>query len=255
MKIIVCIKQVPDTEASIVSNGKTIDESAVSSWILNPYDEFAVEEAVKLKEAAEDVEVVAVSLGPERAEEVFQTALAMGADRGIHIVTDEFHDPALVAAALAAAIHEDGMPELVFTGTYAIDDNACQVHLRLAHLLEASAAINVSDFLWADGGAEVTRDVAGAEERLFLPAPAVVAVTKGINKPRYPTLPNIMKARKKEILRKEVSDLGLDASLPAMQVMEIEAPEEFTGGRILKGENSDTVSELVDLLRNQAGVV
>lgn len=256
MKIFVCIKQVPDTEAKIVSDGVSIDESAVDKWILNPYDEFAVEEAVRVKEEFGGFEVVALSLGPDRVKEVFHSALAMGADRGIHINTDAPLDPAQVAAALASAITADGMPQLIFTGTLAIDDCANQVHLRLARHLGASAAINVSSFSWNGKGAEVASEAGGgSRNRLFLPAPAVVAVTRGINKPRYPTLPNIMKAKKKEIRRIEPGDLATGSGSPAVQITAIEAPEEFEGGTILGGEPGDAVPELVDRLRNEARVV
>lgn len=256
MKIFVCIKQVPDTEATVVPDGAGIDESAVEKWILNPYDEYAVEEAVKLKEASGEAELVAVSLGPERAKSAFQTALAMGADRGIHIVSDDAYDPAQTADALAAAIREDGEPSIVFTGILAIDDYAGQVHLRLAQCLEASASVNVTAFEWTDAGAEVTRTSGGgAQERLFLRPPAVVAVTKGINKPRYPTLPNIMKAKKKEIRRLTPADVGLESDRKAMEVRTLEAPEEVSGGRILEGDHTAATAELVGLLRDEARVV
>jgi electron transfer flavoprotein beta subunit len=254
MKIFVCIKQVPDTEAKIVANGTGIDQSAVQKWILNPYDEYAVEEAVKLKEASGEAEVVAVSLGPERAKSAFQTALAMGADRGVHIVSDDAHDPARTAEALAAAIRQDGEPSLVFTGILAIDDYACQVHLRLAERLEASAAVNVTAFEWTGDGAEVTRTGGGgARERIFLGPPAVVAVTKDINKPRYPTLPNIMKAKKKEIRRLSPSDVGLNGTAGGIEVTALEVPQEASGGKILEGDQA--ASELAELLRDEARVV
>jgi electron transfer flavoprotein beta subunit len=256
MNIFVCIKQVPDTEATIVPNGAGIDESAVQKWILNPYDEYAVEEAVQLKEGSGGAELVAVSLGPERAKSAFQTALAMGADRGIHIVSDEAYDPAQTAEALAAAIRADGEPTIVFTGVLAIDDYACQVHLRLAQRLHASAAVNVTAFQWTGDGAEVTRTGGGgAQEKIFLRPPAVVAVTKDINKPRYPTLPNIMKAKKKEIRRLTPADVGLDGDAGTMGITAMEAPQEVSGGRILEGDHSATAAELAGLLRDEARVV
>jgi len=256
MKIFVCIKQVPDTEATIATDGDAIDESAVKKWILNPYDEFAVEEAVRIKEALGDVEVVAVSLGPERVKSAFHTALAMGADRGIHVLADEIHDPAQTAAGLAAAIQHDGDPTLVLTGILAIDDYACQVHLRLAQHLDAAAAINVTALDWTDQGARVTRSAGnGSEEILLLPAPAVVAATKGLNQPRYPTLPNIMKAQKKEIRQLVPTELGLDLRDPAVEVIGIEPPREFSGGKILDHEPAHAAAELVGWLHHEAQVI
>jgi len=145
---------------------------------------------------------------------------------------------------------------LIFTGTVAIDDCANQVHLRLAHNLGASAAINVSSFSWTDEGAEVFSEAGnGSRNRLLLKAPAVVAVTRGINKPRYPTLPNIMKAKKKEVRRIELDALETGSGSPAVEITAIEAPEEFTGGTILEGESADTVPELVDRLHNEVRIV
>ena len=146
MNIYVCVKQVPDTEAKItLKDGKSIDESGIK-WILNPYDEYGVEEALKLKEKQGSGEVVAVCLGPERAQESIRMALAMGADRALHVVCDPPVDHLVVAKALAGAIKADGEPGLVFAGKQAIDDDSYQVHVRLARHLSIGVVTNVIGF-------------------------------------------------------------------------------------------------------------
>ena len=256
MNIYVCLKQVPDTEAKISLKGETgIDESGIK-WIISPYDEYGVEEALKLKEKGGGAEVVAVCLGPERAQESIRMALAMGADRALHITADAPLDHLLIARALANAIKNDGEAGVIFTGKQAIDDDAVQVHIRLAHALGASVATNVTAFEFQEGTVRVSREIdEGAHEKMELKTPAVIAVTKGINTPRYSTLPNIMKAKKKEIRKITLKDAGIDSVKNVEEVVKLSLPREKPGGKVLEGEAQDTVPKLIGLLKDEAKVV
>jgi len=256
MSIYVCVKQVPDTEARIAPQGEGAIREEGIKWVMNPYDELAVEEALRLKEAQNNGEVIVVSLGPERAQEAIRMALAMGADRALHVVSDEYLDHRLVAKALAGAIQSDGTPTMVFAGRQAIDDDGFQVHLRLAHLLGITAATDVREFAYDETGVSVTREIEeGALEKLTLAAPAMVAVARGINTPRYPTLPNIMKAKRKEIKQLSLSDVGVAEVVNHEAILDLTAPPEKAQGRILEGEHAETVPELVRLLHDEAKAV
>lgn len=256
MNVYVCIKQVPDTEAKIVlKDDKTIDETGIK-WIMSPYDEYAVEEAIQFKEKQGDCQVIIVSLGPERAQETIRTALAMGGDRALHIVHDDYPDSTNIAKALANVIKNDGDYQLVFTGKQATDDDAYQVHLRLAHYLAVSATTNAIAFEYNDGAVNVSREIGGGTlEKLELSTPALVAVTKGINTPRYPTLPNIMKAKRKEIKKLTLADAGIEDVSANEVISKLQLPAEKSGGRVLSGEHGETVAELVTLLHEEAQVI
>ncbi|MDP7422197.1 MAG: electron transfer flavoprotein subunit beta/FixA family protein [bacterium] len=256
MNVYVCIKQVPDTEATIVpKEGGTIDATNIK-WIMCPYDEYAVEEAVSFKENHPDCTLVAVSLGPDRVQETIRLALALGADRGIHIVCDEYLDHILVAKALANAIKDDGEYHLVFAGKQATDDDGYQVPQRLAHSLKAAVATGVVAFKYEDGIIRVTKDVGGGvQEKLELAAPAVITAGKGLNEPRYPKLPNIMKAKRKEIKKLSLADAGITEIENHQTVIEFVPPPEKSGGRVLTGEKEDTVPELVQALNKEAKVI
>jgi electron transfer flavoprotein beta subunit len=257
MNVYVCAKQVPDTETKIeLKDDKTIDESAIKKWIINPYDEYAVEEAVQLKEKLGDVEVIVVTLGPEKAQEAIRLTLAMGADRALHIVCDQTLDHHLTAKALANAIKADGEPSLVFMGKQAIAADAYQVHLRMAHILGAAAVTNVIAFEWNDGVIAVDREIdEGALEKVELKPPALVAVTKGINTPRYPPLPSIMKAKRKEIKKLTLADVGVEGCANFEEIVGLRLPDEKSGTKMLEGESQETVPELVNLLKNEAKVI
>ena len=257
MNVYVCVKQVPDTETKIeLKDEKTVDEASIKKWIINPYDEFAVEEAVQLKEKLGDAEVIVVTLGSEQAQASIRLALAMGGDRALHIVCDQSLDHQTVAQALAGAIKNDGGDSLVFMGKQAIDDDAYQVHLRMAHLLNAAAATNVIAFEMGEGSVLIDREIEeGALEKTELKLPAVVAVTKGINTPRYPPLPSIMKAKRKEIKKLTLADVGVAEVANSMEIVGLQLPTEKTSTKMLEGEIQQTVPELVDLLKNEAKVI
>ncbi len=259
MKILVAIKQVPDTatQVKIGADGKTIDTTGIT-WIVSPYDEFAVEEALRIKEKRGQGEVVAVTLGPDRAKEALRSCLAMGCDRAIHV-----NDPALAAAdtlatsrALAAVIKQEA-PELVLCGRQAIDDDMGAVTAQLAELLGWPCAYWIMEEA-VDAEAKsvrVARQVEGGLEVFDLPLPAVLAAQKGLNEPRYPTLKGIMGAKKKEIKDLKAGDLGLGSETSQLSVTALEALPPRPPGRIIQGDVATAVKELVRSLREDAKAI
>lgn len=250
MKIAVCIKRVPDTETriKIAADGRSIDESGVK-FVLNPYDEYAVEEALRRREAGGAGEVVVIALGPDAAQETIRTALAMGADRGVLLRTDQrAFDPLSVARALAAELKDGGYDLIVF-GKLAIDDYHHGVGTMVAELLElpcVSAAVRLE---LADGKGTAEREVEGGVEVVEFPLPAVVTADKGLNEPRYPALKGIMAAKKKPL---EVKPVTLEAG--GLEAVELALPPERKPGRIL-GEGPDAVPTLIQALRTEAKVL
>ena len=260
MKIVVAVKQVPDTATQVKISGgdpKAIDTAGIT-WIVSPYDEFAIEEALRIKEKRGQGEVVAVSLGPDRVKEALRSALAMGCDRAIHI-----NDPALASAdtlmtaqALAAVIKQE-QPALVICGRQAIDDDMGAVAAQVAELLGWPAASWIMEEA-VDGDAKsvrVGRQVEGGLEVFELPLPAVVSAQKGMNEPRYPTLKGIMGAKKKEIKDVKAAELGLASTTPELSITALEALPARPPGRIIPGETKDAVKELVRALREDAKAI
>ena len=259
MKILVTIKQVPDTatQVKIAADGKTIDTTGIT-WIVSPYDEFAVEEALRIKEKRGQGEVVAVTLGPDRAKEALRSALAMGCDRAIHV-----NDPALAGAdtlttarALAAVVKQEA-PQLVLTGRQAIDDDMGAVGAQLAEVLGwPCASWIMEEAVDADAKTvRVGRQVEGGLEIFELPLPAVLSAQKGLNEPRYPTLKGIMGAKKKEIKDLKAADLGLGTPTPELSITTLEALPARPPGRIIQGDTKDAVKELVRALREDAKAI
>jgi len=259
MKILVAIKQVPDTatQVKIAAGGKTIETTGIT-WIISPYDEFAVEEALRIKEKRGQGEVVVVTLGPDRAKETLRSALAMGADRALHL-----NDPAWAEAdtlttsrALAAAIEQEG-PALVLCGRQAIDDDMGAVAAQVAEILDwPCAAWIMEESVDGDGKTiRVGRQVEGGLEIFDLPLPAVVSAQKGLNEPRYPTLKGIMGAKKKEVKDLKASDLGLTPDVPQLSLVGFEALPPRPPGRVIQGEVPVAVKELVRALREDAKAI
>lgn len=250
MKLAVCVKRVPDSEAriKIAADGKSVDDAGVK-FVLNPYDEYAVEEALKRKEAAGAGEVVVVSVGRDAAQETIRTALAMGADRGVLLKTDAAGlDPLPVARALAAEL-TDGGYDLILFGKMAIDDSTHGVGVMVAELLELPCVGAISTLELADGKGVAHREVEGGVEVVEFSLPAVLTADKGLNEPRYPALRGIMQAKKKPL---EVKDIALDDA--GIEVLKLEYPPERKAGRIV-GEGPDAVPALLDALRNEAKVL
>jgi electron transfer flavoprotein beta subunit len=215
---------------------------------MNPFDEIGVEEAVRLKEKGVATEIIAVSVGPDQAQETIRTALAMGADRGILVKTDTDVQPLGVAKLLKAVAAAEN-PGLIILGKQAIDDDSNQTGQMLAALLGWSQGTFASKIKIADGKATVTREVDGGLMTVELVMPAVVTTDLRLNEPRYASLPNIMKAKKKPIDEKTPDGLGVDIT-PRLKVLKVEEPPKRQAGRKLK-----TVAELVQALKTEAGVI
>ena len=249
MKVLVAVKRVVDYNVKIrVKADKTGVETANVKMSMNPFDEIAVEEAVRLKEAGKATDIVAVSMGPAQCQETLRTALAMGADRGIHVSSDAELQPLAVAKLLKAIVDKE-QPGLVILGKQAIDDDSNQTGQMLAALLAWPQATFASKIALSDAGAEVTREIDGGLETVALKLPAVVTTDLRLNEPRYASLPNIMKAKKKPIDQMTPGDLGVDPA-PRLTTLKVEEPAKRQGGAKVPD-----VATLVDKLRNEAKVI
>ena len=249
MKILVPVKRVIDynVKVRVKADGSGVDLANVK-MSMNPFDEIAVEEAIRLKEAGTATEIVAVSMGVQQCQETIRTALAMGADRGIHVLTDEELQPLAVAKMLKAIVDKEG-PELVIMGKQAIDDDSNQTGQMLAALMGWPQGTFASKLVAADGGLNVTREVDGGLETVWLKLPAIITVDLRLNEPRYASLPNIMKAKKKPIEQMAPADLGVDPA-PRLTTLKVVEPPKRGGGVKVAD-----VAELVDKLKNEAKVI
>jgi electron transfer flavoprotein beta subunit len=248
MKILVPVKRVVDYNVKIrvKPDGSGVDLANVK-MSMNPFDEIAVEEALRIKEAGKATEVVAVSIGPAKADETLRTALAMGADRGILVKTDETVEP-LAVAKILARIAADEQPGLIILGKQAIDDDSNQTGQMLAALLGWGQGAFASKVDLADGSVDVTREVDGGLQTVSLKLPAVVTTDLRLNEPRYASLPNIIKAKKKEVVVKAPSDYGVDVA-PRLEILKTAAPATRKAG-----VKVGSVAELVAKLK-EAGVL
>jgi len=242
----VCIKQVADTETrvKVAADGRSLDPAGVT-WILNPYDEFAIEQALRLREAQGAGEVVVISLGGLGAAATLRNALAMGADRAIHLKAEGATDPIAIAGALAAELKTLGAT-IVWFGRQAVDDDASQVGPMVAELLDLPCATSVATFQLDGDKATVERDIEGGREVIEVTLPAAFTTDKGLNEPRYASLKGIMAAKKKPIDEKP-AQLGE----PRLEVVALELPPPRKAGRVV-GQGVEAVSELVKLLREEA---
>jgi len=256
VNIYVCIKQVPDTEATIlVKDGRSINEANVK-WIVSPYDEYAIEEALKLKEKVPGSTVTAMCLGPERVHSALRTALAMGADTAVHVECTASLDPSNTARALAHVIRADKDFGIIFLGKQAIDDDAHQLHIRLADELGVPVATNVLAFALDGGKVRVEREIdEGAREVIEMAIPCAVAAAKGLNTPRYASMMGIMKAKKIEIKKITLAETGVEEARNQVRLLKLSAPAEKPQGRTIPGEPAAAVQELVRLLREEAKVL
>ena len=249
MKILVPVKRVVDYNVKIrvKSDGSGVELASVK-MSMNPFDEIAVEEAIRLKEAGKAEEIIAVSIGPDKAQETIRTALAMGADRGIHVKTDDLVEPLGVAKILKSLVEAE-TPDLVVLGKQAIDDDSNQTGQMLAALLGWPQGTFASKFELSDGSALVTREVDGGLETVKLNMPAILTTDLRLNEPRYASLPNIMKAKKKPIDVKSPADIGVDIA-PRHSIISTNEP----AGREA-GIKVESVAELVSKLKDEAGVI
>ncbi|HXQ53635.1 MAG TPA: electron transfer flavoprotein subunit beta/FixA family protein [Stellaceae bacterium] len=249
MKILVAVKRVIDFNVKIrVKADKSGVETANVKMSMNPFDEIAVEEAVRLREAGTASEIVVVSMGLPPCQETIRTALAMGADRGIHVQTDAELQPLAVAKLLQAIIAKEA-PGLVILGKQAIDDDCNQTGQMLAALMGWPQATFASKLAISSGAARVTREVDGGLETIEIKLPAIVTTDLRLNEPRYASLPNIMKAKKKPIDAATPAALGVDPT-PRLKTIKVEEPPRRQGGRKVA-----SVEELVDKLMNEARVI
>ncbi|MFP6757082.1 MAG: electron transfer flavoprotein subunit beta/FixA family protein [Alphaproteobacteria bacterium] len=249
MKVLVAVKRVIDYNVKIrVKSDGSGFETANVKMSMNPFDEIAVEEAIRLKEAGTADEIIAVSMGPQQCQETLRTAFAMGADRGILVLSDAELQPLAIAKILKAIVDEE-KPDLVILGKQAIDDDSNQTGQMLAALLGWGQGTFASKLAPGDGRAEVTREIDGGLETVSLSLPAVVTTDLRLNEPRYASLPNIMKAKKKLIDQKTPADYGVDVA-PRLTTLKVEEPAKREAGVKVK-----TVEELVAKLRDEAGVI
>jgi electron transfer flavoprotein beta subunit len=259
MKILVLVKQVPDTatQVKVAGGGRVIDTTGIT-WIVSPYDEFAVEEALRIKEKRGQGEVVAVTLGPDRAKEALRSCLAMGADRAIHVNDPAFEGAdTLTAARALAKVIELEAPQLVLTGRQAIDDDMGAVGAQVAELLGwPCLSWIMEEAIGADGKAvRVGRQVEGGLEVFEVPLPCVLTAQKGLNEPRYPTLKGIMGAKKKEIKDLKAADVAPGQQARELEVVALEALPPRPPGRILTGDPKDMARELVRALREDVKAI
>ena len=249
MKILVPVKRVVDFNVKVrVKSDQSGVELANVKMSMNPFDEIAIEEALKIKEAGKATEVIAVSAGVAACQETLRTAMAMGADRGILIETDVELQPLAVAKLLKAVVDKEA-PQLVILGKQAIDDDANQTGQMLAALLDWPQATFASKVEIDGAKAKVTREIDGGLETIEISLPAIVTADLRLNTPRYATLPNIMKAEKKPLETVKPADLGVDVS-PRLKTMQVSEPGKRKAGVMVKD-----VAELVDKLKNEAKVI
>jgi electron transfer flavoprotein beta subunit len=249
MKVLVPVKRVIDYNVKVrVKSDGTGVETANVKMSMNPFDEIGIEAALRLKEAGSAEEVIAVSIGVAQCQETIRTALAMGADRGVLVETEEGAEPLAVAKILKAIIEKEG-PEIVILGKQAIDDDSNQTGQMLSALLEWSQATFASNIELGDGTADITREVDGGLETIKVKLPVVVTTDLRLNEPRYASLPNIMKAKKKPIDKISPADLGVDMT-PRLKTLSVVEPSKREGG-----VKVESVEELVEKLRNEAKVI
>jgi len=249
MKVLVPVKRVIDYNVKIrVKTDGTGVELANVKMSMNPFDEIAVEEAIRLKEAGKATEIIAVSIGPQQASETIRTALAMGADRGILVKVDGIVEPLAVAKILKGIVEAE-QPGLVILGKQAIDDDCNQTGQMLAALLNWPQGTFASKVVIDGEGVSVTREIDGGLQTVRLKLPAIVTTDLRLNEPRYASLPNIMKAKKKPIVDKTPSDYGVDTTHRLEILKTTEPPVRKAGGKV------GSVAELVSKLKNEAGIL
>jgi electron transfer flavoprotein beta subunit len=260
MKIVVCVKQVPDTETrvKVAPSGHAISEADVANWIPSPYDEFAIEEAIRIKEA-KGGEVVLVTVGPERAQAALRTGLAMGADAAVHVkdASLDATDTLGTARALAAAILTLAPFDLVLCGQQGVGGDHSQVPAMLAELLDLPQVTVAVKIEIGDGKATVEREVDGGRETWETALPAVISAQKGLNEPRYASLKGIMAAKKKPVQVLDAAGLGLDAAAvaPMVRVVAVELPPGRPAVRMIEGDPAAQAKELIRLLHEEAKVI
>jgi len=256
MQIYVCVKHVPDTAANIKVVGENGFDDGGCKFIANPYDEYAVEQAVQLVEK-NGGEVIIVTVGKAAAAGTIRAAMAMGAHRGILVtVESQFLDSQITAKALKAAIEQDGQADIILAGKGAVDTEGFQTLYRLAAAMNLPVVNEINTMELGDGKATVGHEIGGgAREILEVGLPCVLGATKGLNEPRYPKFPDIMKAKKKPIQEVALADLGLSADGTQSELVKLEKVPERTGARMMDGDVRQAVEELVRVLKEEEKVI
>ncbi len=256
MKILVCIKQVPDMESKFkVDADGTWYAKTDLAWRMNEYDEYAVEQAVQLKEQVKEADVTVLCIGGDKVKETMKKALAMGCDRGAHVADDDSNtkEPMQIAGIIAEYANEKGF-DIVFTGMQSQDRGSAQVGVLLAEMLGMPSITTVVDFEFADGTVTAKRELEGGiKAGVKVGLPAVITCQLGLNTPRYPTLPNIMKAKKKELVSVSVDELlKVDAR---QETAKMYFPEKKGGGLVLEGDAAELADQLIKILKDKTGVL
>ena len=257
MNIYACIKQVPDTVTTIKLNADAsgIDTTGIK-WIMSPYDEFAVEEAIRLRDKNPGSTVTVVSAGPARVVETIRTELAMGADNGIHVEIPETADSNMAAKALAGALKKEAKVDIIFTGKEAIDDGAAQGSQLIAEYFGIPYVTVVLNAEYGASSVKCKREVEGGSfETVETPMPCLIAAQKGMNEPRYASLPNIMKAKKKEVKAYKAADVGVSDLDQKIRYKNLQLPPPKQAGKKISGDPAVQAKELVRLLHEEAKVV
>lgn len=262
MKIVVCIKHVPATDAKIrvASDGVSIDESGVN-FVISPFDEFAIEEAIRLREANEGSEVIVMSMGEDKTRDSIRKALAMGTDRAVFLKDEAFRhsDPLGTAKVLSKAIEKIGDVDLIFFGWQGVGTDQCQVGALVAQQLGLPHVNTTIKLEIKDGRLTAESEIEGAHEVVEAPLPAAIIAQKGLNEPRYPSLKGIMAAKKKEMLEWTAADLGLSPDEVGekgakAKIVKLEPPPPKPPGRMLEGDPADAARELAHLLHDERKV-
>jgi electron transfer flavoprotein beta subunit len=256
INILVCIKQVPDMESRFKINATgTWYEDTDLAWRMNEYDEYAVEQAVQLKEQVGEAELTVLCIGPERVKETMKKALAMGADKGMHILDSDSHqrDPMIIAAVIADYARQHSF-DLLFTGMQSQDRGSAQVGVLVAEMLGIPSLTTLVEFSYADGTISAKRELEGGSRALVsCNTPALVTCQLGLNKPRYPTLPNIMKAKKKELLTVPLAEFSPPEA--QQQTVAISFPEKRGGGLTLEGDPAELADQLLKIIKDKTTVL
>lgn len=262
MNIFVCVKQVPDTETKVTPNsdGSYIETSSIK-WIMNPYDEFAVEQALLLKASSPESTVTVVRVGSAKDTEALRTAMAMGADEAILVEAPDHLDSYMTAKALKGAIEKSGKsPDMILAGKQAIDSDCLQVPQLLAQMLGLPSVSVVVGFEFNNGSVSLKREVEGGALEVYeVKTPVMVACNKGLNTPRYASLPGIMKAKKKPLTQLSLSDVGVSDSDQRIKYSNFQLPPEKPPGKKFdamdEANQAQVVAEVVGLLRNEAKII
>jgi electron transfer flavoprotein beta subunit len=255
MKILICIKQVPDMESKFKINGEgNWYDRADLAWRMNEYDEYAVEQGVRLKEQVKDADLTVLCIGPDQVTETMKKALAMGCDRGVHIAdADSYKREPIEIASMIAGFAKDKNFDIIFTGMQSQDRGSAQVGVMVAELLGIPAITTIVGFAFDNGTVQVKRELEGGSKALVsATTPVVLTCQLGLNTPRYPTLPNIMKAKKKELLSLAPDTGGIG---PRQETAAFYFPEKKGGGLVLEGDVAELADKLIQLLKEKTGIL